>query len=728
MTDQSLGPHTARQYSADRPIETADDDRLGRSILAKHLARSITAIAHHECVVVGIHGPWGSGKSSLLNLLANDLNRSVTQEGPRPLIVRFNPWNFVGQDQLIQMFFREVATAVKATDRKKLATDLVALVEATGALLTPLKLVPGAGVIPELLMSSAKGVKALLKSKTLHDLKHSINESLTQLDRRFIVLVDDIDRLDADGIRLVFRLVRLNADFQNLVYVLAFDREVVERALTQEQGISGRAYLEKIVQVSLDLPSVDPSILSEVFHEELNTAIAEVAAERFDAERWRQLYFAGLRALFTTIRDIKRYTNGLHLTLATVLGEVDPVDFLGIEAVRCFSPDTYDLMRSMKALLTEGHVEPVLISTQDSKAAAERSAEALVASAPEGLRKPILGILQKLYPQLEAVGVGHSYVGDETLSRKERRACDPGTFDRYFLLAVPRGDLPEAQWHRILDSSDSAEAIAKALETLNSQGLLLRFVERTTIEPEAIREASLPTWVEQLADVHVDKSNPEASDFWGNLFGGDRYNLVHSLIYRLLERLQAGAPRMAPVAAVMAKAENLPEAAQLMSRLARQKWGTLLFSADQLSELQKELVDRIETNMHSEAFEDFSPDEMQLLLWRWREFAGEELPRQWVAQMVSTDEGLLTFLRAAVGEHTVYVGDAVRREWGLSEETISAFLAAEDVDGLKLRAKRLSCRSGSSLGERETRGIELFLELTAQPTREAHAGMDERAE
>ena len=78
-------------------------------------------------------------------------------------------------------------------------------------------------------------------------------------------LIDDVDRLDQESMRYMFRLIRLNADFDSVTYVLAFDRDVVESVLTMEQGVSGHEYLEKIVQVGFDIPPAEPSKLKQIF-------------------------------------------------------------------------------------------------------------------------------------------------------------------------------------------------------------------------------------------------------------------------------------------------------------------------------------------------------------------------------------------------------------------------------------------------------------------------------
>ena len=57
---------------------------------------------------------------------------------------------------------------------------------------------------------------------------------------KIIVSIDDIDRLSDEEIVAVFQLVKSLADFPNTIYVLAFDYDVVVRALGKVQHGDGK--------------------------------------------------------------------------------------------------------------------------------------------------------------------------------------------------------------------------------------------------------------------------------------------------------------------------------------------------------------------------------------------------------------------------------------------------------------------------------------------------------
>jgi hypothetical protein len=82
--------------------------------------------------------------------------------------------------------------------------------------------------------------------------KARVAKALAGESPRLLIVLDDIDRLSADEIRELFRLVKSVGDLPNVIYPLSFDRCTVTTALDQFQENRGAAYLEKIVQLPLN--------------------------------------------------------------------------------------------------------------------------------------------------------------------------------------------------------------------------------------------------------------------------------------------------------------------------------------------------------------------------------------------------------------------------------------------------------------------------------------------
>ena len=93
--------------SPDRPIELIKNDALGRKPFVQSVAAAISGWRGNESLTIAISGPWGSGKSSVKNMIRDSL--SLSQSAVQ--VAEFNPWQWAGQAQLAEAFFREIEIA-----------------------------------------------------------------------------------------------------------------------------------------------------------------------------------------------------------------------------------------------------------------------------------------------------------------------------------------------------------------------------------------------------------------------------------------------------------------------------------------------------------------------------------------------------------------------------------------------------------------------------------------
>jgi hypothetical protein len=295
---------------------------------------------------MALTGPWGSGKTSLLNLIDERLGQE-----PDTVIVRFNPWYFSGTEQLLQHFFSEMGGQLEEKSVK--LRDVGAWLKRYGALLTPLRFVPVAGAWAEAAGKAAEVVgSALVRDADSLQKQHTeLSRRLAESRQRVVVMVDDIDRLEDDEIKQVMRLVRLVGDFDNVVYLLAFDAGHVAAVLGDAGGLDeGRRYLEKIVQLSYEMPAIAPRELVDLLRDGISRTLA-AASRAADEERLEQL-LALLDPLVHTVRGVHRYVNVLPFAFRVVGDEIDAVDLLALEAARLFLPATHDALPAVADTLT----------------------------------------------------------------------------------------------------------------------------------------------------------------------------------------------------------------------------------------------------------------------------------------------------------------------------------------------------------------------------------------
>lgn len=106
-------PQAARGLPTDAPISTAGQDILGRTGFAGELAEVIANQYTKESLVLALRGDWGSGKSSLKNLIVEVLRERFPKQVK---VVEFNPWQWGADETISRAFFREIAAALGQAD------------------------------------------------------------------------------------------------------------------------------------------------------------------------------------------------------------------------------------------------------------------------------------------------------------------------------------------------------------------------------------------------------------------------------------------------------------------------------------------------------------------------------------------------------------------------------------------------------------------------------------
>jgi hypothetical protein len=339
--------------AADNAIRTSAEDLLGRGVTATTVVRAIRTADSTEGYVLAVVGPWGSGKTSILNLMQEELEQEETS-----IVIKFNPWMFSGAEQLVDAFFHELGAQLRETGGKKF-DKIATAVDQYSFLFSPLTLIPVAGGYISRAIELAKGVKkyADTKKSSINAQREQLHDLLSELDSPIIMTIDDIDRLSDEEIRAIFKLVRLTGNFPNLIYVLAFDRQRVEMALTGS-GFDGKAYVEKIVQQGIRVPELSTPQIANLLTGALNDAMSKIDEfSYFDRDRWLDIQAEIILPLVHTIRDIRRFAAAAATAAYDFNAEFNLTDVLALEAIRVFLPEKFDaIARSREALTAESNL------------------------------------------------------------------------------------------------------------------------------------------------------------------------------------------------------------------------------------------------------------------------------------------------------------------------------------------------------------------------------------
>jgi predicted KAP-like P-loop ATPase len=100
---------------ADTDIKSASEDRLSRAPFAKRVADLIKGIPQGaDSTVIGVIGPWGGGKTSILNLIRAELSQDKAMG-----LAQFTPWAVGDSNALMVEFFATLLNSHESLSEAK---------------------------------------------------------------------------------------------------------------------------------------------------------------------------------------------------------------------------------------------------------------------------------------------------------------------------------------------------------------------------------------------------------------------------------------------------------------------------------------------------------------------------------------------------------------------------------------------------------------------------------
>ncbi len=680
------------------PIDDIEDDILGRKSFSVHLSGALKSWTEKDSLVIAIYGEWGSGKTSLVNMATGIIQK--TADGPeKPGVVRFNPWVYSESRDILTSFISEIVKNIKKDKRpsKRLIKNLeyylgmisIAPTQAEqqsglNAVITILAflgisfgqivanstialsaLMTWAGIVGlgYLLINAAlKKLLSFLKlseayhTKTVDEVKSDICSELSARNKKLLIVIDDIDRLTTEEMRSIFRIIRTNADFPNTIYLLSFDRNVVEKNLSIQAGVSGRDYLEKIVQVSFDVPKISEDKVAKYLLKELDHVLQSLpkSATRFFEKsevHWANVFNSGFRYYFSNLRDVKRYIGsvGFNISQMFIGGEmeVNPIDFFAIELIRIFEPEFYRFILNNKSLFTS--IGDDGASREEKKKVVQESFA--LAGSPNNLRELVFTLFPQVKGFADGFGNTHYDSGWQSTWTKELRICSHRFFNAYFNY-IPAGDEMELSQYElalIRESSTNFESFSNVLSELRDSGKIEKFldvVQSYTDDPGFFLKSNFKLIILALFEAMATLPKVETG-----FFGIGLDIQVIRIVYQLLKRNP-----------------DLEENFRLLSEVANEAnyfYGPVYFLSIELQKSEK-TEESVPELIPSSRVADvralalgivkrnkdkiLDSAEMLPLLYRWLQWDGEDSVKSFLNERLTFDKVFLDFLSRFVYE------------------------------------------------------------------------------
>ena len=672
-------------FSNDRPVAQRQHDRLNRAAFADRISAVLAGLRTGDGLVIGIHGPWGDGKTTVLNLLRAKLDSDVT------VVVRdFNPWRLADEADILRGFFSMLAAAINtslSTTSERVGIGVRKWVKYPRFITRLTRLVSKSAETVDDLLAKFGELAASGDSVGLEDLRNRIVSSLKQSEKRIVVMIDDIDRLDKKETYMLFRMVKACADFPNVSYVLAFDDAVVARAIGERYGgtdeRSGRAFLEKVVQVPLKLPIAATEDLRALCLEQVDRSLSMAGIE-LTKDQVREFvagFDRGVKIRLTTPRAAKRFGNGLMFTLPMLKDETNPVDLVLVEALRAFFPEVHEIVRTNHSDFSG--VESDGYAGDDQKPRYVQLLDPLLKKMPQEHAVALKSLLVDLFPRISGA-YDNIHYGTDSLANwsKEQRISAPEYCPRYFSYTVPGVDVPDAEIVAILDTAGlgDVEAVETRLKSHLDGAKASRLIEKLRTVEATVQPVAARTLAFAMAPLGGAIPNPLSA--FGFLEPSGQAAI---LISHLLRRIADRADRIAAGTRVVQTADPLWFAVECVRWVyvtdKPEKQSSNTFTAQETAEMRQRLVARIKSRAVTGA-PLFEPDLQQedSLLFEWRRAEGRDpVQAHLVAVFKKDPKQVGRFLQSRVPLTWSYDGTPHAGDLGTNQLTEIEFLIDLDI-------------------------------------------------
>lgn len=296
-----------------------DYDLLDRQAIIDNLCNIILFVKPDNKFVISLEGRWGSGKTTILNNVKRQINKNCENI---VFIDEFDPWVYDSEKALLlnmlDVLLQKTGENVSVKERHRVVESLT-----------------------DLILDGRKktALKSLFFGNNIAELTSEINEHIVKCGKKFVFIIDNIDRAEKDNVILLFKLVGSVLDFKRVTYILSFDNERVKKIFENDLTIDYE-YLKKIINLAIHVPEIDRTKAAEIYKASLEKALLLLGEKKENLKK----YNLGINLISKRpldVRDFKKYVNSvinLCFTSATFLNKSE---LMVMEYVKLFNFDLY---------------------------------------------------------------------------------------------------------------------------------------------------------------------------------------------------------------------------------------------------------------------------------------------------------------------------------------------------------------------------------------------------
>ena len=266
------------KWLSDNPIESYLDDKLdfnkSSTVLQNFIINSDTPIS------IGINGKWGSGKTSLMRLIKERLEKENGTES-NILISWFDTWNYSNEQEIWRVLMISLIDDLDPENKNpKNITDLISGILDLGFITSKVWLSQGAtlysdknkiiNAFDKIISARTSREEKIIrdKLKTVKTVREDLEKLIKQKvgeNGKFVIFIDDMDRIAPEKVVDIIEAIKIFLSCKRCVFVLGCDQDYLDKCIKgryKDLNFNGMDYIEKIIQIPFDVPSMTPNFNS----------------------------------------------------------------------------------------------------------------------------------------------------------------------------------------------------------------------------------------------------------------------------------------------------------------------------------------------------------------------------------------------------------------------------------------------------------------------------------
>lgn len=473
-------------------------------------------------------------------------------------------------------------------------------------------------------------------------------------------------------------MIKKVADLPNTIYLLAMDKEIVSKALSEVQNIDGNEYLEKIIQVPFEIPKIRESSIYEIFLRKLNKIVYYINPSiSVDSEYWSEVLENCINPYINNLRDVNRVLNVFSFKYSSLYEETSFEDMLAMCTIEVLEPELYKWIGNNKENLCGG-VSCLVFSTTDNP---NDNYNKVYKEFEELEINPDLAInfVSTLYPSFSRkINKNfHGFTDDKRL-REKMRIASIDRFETYYMFDLINIKVPRSVIKKCLYDFDELK-LKEIIKKINHEGNINYFLREIEASIDFVPYNRLNVIAKVLLSLEgqfKDEDNYFLSE-------GRIYAITEDIIINILKKLKniderytiisstlelAGKLEIGSVAAIINFAENSYNKSQNNRDIKE----NIFLDLEHLEKLKNNFVEKVKSLSRKESL--FEAPQFKLIIYLWEKFDDKSF-NNYIKGILNNKFTTLEFI-CSLANRWYGINS---RGWKIYEEYYSRFISRETV-------------------------------------------------